>query len=174
MRIACTLETPNGAVVGSEQRRVLEEAAALCDSLGYIVEWTDPVIDGAAIVKTFRTISACNTLNGLRSHPSGRMPEADDVETVVRETARIAEAIDGATFLEAEQTAHRIGWQMAAFHDDYDLLLTPGLATLPPKLGHIDMMMDDLDEYWGAGFQFQSVYGLVQHYGAAGDDVASW
>jgi len=36
---------------------------------------------------------------------------------------------------------------MAAFHTQYDVLLTPGLALLPPRLGWIDMMMDDVDEY---------------------------
>jgi amidase len=30
----------------------------------------------------------------------------------------------------------------------WDVLLTPGLATLPPKLGWIDMMLDDVQEYW--------------------------
>jgi len=33
-------------------------------------------------------------------------------------------------------------------------LLTPGLGTLPPKLGWLDMMMDDLDEYWRRVFHF--------------------
>ena len=69
-------------------------------------------------------------------------------------TARIAETIDGATFLTAEQTAHRIGRQMAAFHARHDIVLTPGLATLPPTLGWLDMMMEDLDEYWHRVFSF--------------------
>ena len=33
-------------------------------------------------------------------------------------------------------------------------LLTPGLATLPVKLGWLDMMMDDVDEYWRRVFAF--------------------
>src|SRR5262249_38760688 len=44
--------------------------------------------------------------------------------------------------------------QMAAFHATYDVLLTPALATLPPKLGWIDMMMDDVHEYWRRVFHF--------------------
>jgi Asp-tRNA(Asn)/Glu-tRNA(Gln) amidotransferase A subunit family amidase len=43
---------------------------------------------------------------------------------------------------------------MAAFHAQYDVLLTPGLAMLPPRLGWIDMMMDDVDEYWRRVFTF--------------------
>jgi amidase len=43
---------------------------------------------------------------------------------------------------------------MAAFHAGYDVLLTPGLGTLPPKLGWIDMMLEDVDEYWRRVFTF--------------------
>src|SRR6266545_7797822 len=31
---------------------------------------------------------------------------------------------------------------------------SPGLATVPPKLGWIDMMLDDVDEYWRRVFTF--------------------
>jgi Asp-tRNA(Asn)/Glu-tRNA(Gln) amidotransferase A subunit family amidase len=34
------------------------------------------------------------------------------------------------------------------------VLVTPGLATLPVKLGWLDMMMDDVDEYWRRVFAF--------------------
>src|SRR5262249_5337458 len=40
------------------------------------------------------------------------------------------------------------------FHRTYDVLLTPGLATLPVKLGWIDMMLDDFEEYWRRVFAF--------------------
>jgi len=43
---------------------------------------------------------------------------------------------------------------MAVFHESYDVLLTPALATLPPKLGWIDMMMADVHEYWRRVFHF--------------------
>ena len=49
---------------------------------------------------------------------------------------------------------HRLGRQMAAFHQQYDVLLTPGLGTLPPPIGWIDMMMDDVHEYWRRVFTF--------------------
>ena len=62
--------------------------------------------------------------------------------------------MSGADYVRATQTAHRLGRQMAAFHARYDLLLTPGLATLPPPLGYIDMMLDDVHEYWRRVFTF--------------------
>ena len=69
-------------------------------------------------------------------------------------TAQKGERVSAADYVRATQTAHRLGRQMAAFHATYDVLLTPGLATLPPQLGWIDMMMDDVDEYWRRVFAF--------------------
>ena len=34
------------------------------------------------------------------------------------------------------------------------MLLTPALAMLPPKLGWIDMMLGDVEEYWRRVFAF--------------------
>ena len=59
-----------------------------------------------------------------------------------------------ADYVRAIQTAHRLGRQMAAFFQDYDLLLTPGLASPPVKLGWLDMMLDDAEEYWRRVFAF--------------------
>ena len=154
LRIAFTAKAPNGAPVEADYLRVLRETATLCEELGHIVEEADPEVDGEAIVPTFRTISAVNALNAIRSHPSGAAPGPGDLETVVANTVKLAEGINGATLMSATQTAHRIGRQMAAFQENYDVLLTPGLGTLPPKLGWLDMMMDDLDEYWRRVFHF--------------------
>ena len=154
LRIAVTSRAPNGAPVDADPLRVLQEAATLCADLGHRVDGADPAIDGADVVPTFRTISAVNILNTVRAHPAGRAPAPGVLETVVANTAALAEGIDGAAYMAAVHTAHRIGRQMAAFHEDWDVLLTPGLGTLPPKLGWLDTMMEDLEEYWRRIFRF--------------------
>ena len=154
LRVAFTSKAPNGAPVEADPLRVLQEAASLCADLGHRVDEADPAIEGAAVVQTFRTLSAVNILYTVRGHPSGRAPAPGELETVVADTAALAEDIDGASYMAAVHTAHRIGRQMAAFHEDWDVLLTPGLGTLPPKLGWLDMMMDDLEEYWRRVFRF--------------------
>ena len=154
LRIAFTETAPNGASVDDDHLRVLRETAGLCETLGHAVEQADPDVDGDAIVPTFRTISAVNVLNAVKSHPSGDAPGAGDLENVVARTIRAARDIDAETLMRATQTAHRIGRQMAAFHQDHDVLLTPALGTLPPRLGWLDMMMEDLDEYWHRVFSF--------------------
>jgi Asp-tRNA(Asn)/Glu-tRNA(Gln) amidotransferase A subunit family amidase len=76
------------------------------------------------------------------------------VENVTYATGLLGAKITAADYVRATQTAHRLGRQMAEFHATYDVLLTPALATLPPELGWIDMMMDDVHEYWRRVFHF--------------------
>jgi Asp-tRNA(Asn)/Glu-tRNA(Gln) amidotransferase A subunit family amidase len=155
LRIAWTAATPNGAEVEAEPLRVLAETVALCAALGHRVEQRNPDIDGAAAVPTFLTLASANTVVNLASHPTaGRPARESEVERITWLTAKMAERTGAPDYVRATQTAHRLGRQMAAFHADWDVLLTPGLAMLPPKLGWMDMMMDDVDEYWRRVFAF--------------------
>jgi amidase len=155
LRIAVTRRAPNGAPVEREPLRVLEETARLCADLGHRVVEADPAVDGATVVPTFLTLAAANTVVNLASHPTaGRPPRADEVERVTFATGQLGERVSAADYVRATQAAHRLGRQMAAFHADHDVLLTPGLATLPPRLGWLDMMLDDVHEYWRRVFAF--------------------
>ncbi len=156
LRIAFTTRTPNGAEVGADALRVLQETASLAADLGHRVEEADPAIDGEAVVPTFLTLMAANTAVNLASHPTaGRAAREDEVERITWLSAKMAEQVSGADYVRATQTMHRLGRQMAAFHSDYDILLTPGLATgTAVKLGWLDMTMDDVDEYWRRVFHF--------------------
>jgi amidase len=154
LRIAWTATAPNGARVEEDSLRALADTVRLCTDLGHRVEEADPVVDGAAMVPTFVTIAAANTVVNLASHPSGRAPRPDEVEKVTWAMGKLGETVSAADYVRATQTAHRLGRQMAAFHAAYDVLLTPGLATVPVKLGWLDMMMDDVHEYWRRVFAF--------------------
>jgi len=155
LRIAWTSKTPNGAPVERESRATLAATVKLCTDLGHRVEEADPEVDGAAIVPTFLTLASANTVVNLASHPTaGRSAREGEVERVTWLTGQRGEKLTAADYVRATQTAHRLGRQMAAFHAHYDVLLTPGLATLPVKLGWIDMTMDDFDEYWRRVFHF--------------------
>ena len=174
LRIAVTSKAPNGAPVAADPLRVLQETASLCADLGHRVDEVDPDIDRADVVPTFRTISAIQILYLIRGHAAGRTPQPGDLETVVADTARLAEGIDGATYMAAVHTAHRIGRQMAAFHQDWDVLLTPGLGTLPPET-----RLARHDDGRSGGVlaprvQLQPVHGVVQpHRPARHDDPRS-
>ncbi|MCW5623473.1 MAG: amidase, partial [Burkholderiales bacterium] len=155
LRIAWTAKAPNGATIDEQCLRALAETARLCADLGHHVEECDPDIDGAAVVPTFLTLASTNTVVNLGGHPTaGRSPREEEVERITWLTAQRGEKVSGPDYVRAVQTEHRLGRQMAAFHERWDVLLTPGLATLPVKLGWLDMMLDDFDEYWRRVFAF--------------------
>ena len=155
LRIAYTTAAPNGAPVETEYLKALAETVVFCKDLGHKVEEADPDIDRGAVVPTFLTFAAANMVVTLASHPTaGRPARKGEVENVTWGTAQKGEKITSADYVRATQAAHKLGRQMAAFHERYDVLLTPGLGTLPPKLGWIDMMLEDVDEYWRRVFTF--------------------
>ncbi len=155
LRIAYTTVAPNSAPVEAEYLKALAETVVFCKDLGHRVEEADPDIDRASVVPTFLTFAAANMVVNLASHPTaGRPARKGEVENVTWGTAQKGEQISAADYVRATQAAHRLGRQMAAFHASYDVLLTPGLGMLPPKLGWIDMMLEDVDEYWRRVFTF--------------------
>src|SRR5439155_1374820 len=82
LRIAWTAKTPNGAKVERESLDALAETVRLCTDLGHDVEAADPEIDGAAVVPTFLTLAAANTVVNLAGHPTGKKAGPSDVERV--------------------------------------------------------------------------------------------
>ena len=155
LRIAYTTVTPNGVPVAAESLATLRDTVALCGQLGHHVEEADPEIERAAVIPTFITLAAVNTVVNLSAHPTAGRPAREGlVETVTWNTAKLGERTSSSDYVRATQTAHRLGRQMAAFHSRFDVLLTPGLGQLPVPLGWIDMMMDDVEEYWRRVFAF--------------------
>lgn len=155
LKIAWTSKAPNGAPIDAECLHLLEQIVQLCIDLGHHVEEQNPEVDSEAIVPTFVTLAAANTVVNLATHPkAGRAAGEDDVERITWLTAKMGEKISASDYVRATQTAHRLGRQMAAFHAQWDVLLTPGLASPAVKLGWLDMMMDDVEEYWQRVFRF--------------------
>jgi Asp-tRNA(Asn)/Glu-tRNA(Gln) amidotransferase A subunit family amidase len=155
LRVAWTAATPNGAKIDAECLNVLADTVELCTDLGHRVAERNPEIDRAAVVPTFLTLASANTVINLASHPTaGRPARESDVERITWLTGQMGERVRAADYVRATQTAHRLGRQMAAFHADWDVLLTPGLATPAVRLGWLDMTMDDVDEYWRRVFAF--------------------
>jgi Asp-tRNA(Asn)/Glu-tRNA(Gln) amidotransferase A subunit family amidase len=156
LRIAWTVRSPNSAPVDPACVKLVHEIAVLATELGHEVVEADPEIEREAVIPTFMTIVAANSAVNVRTHPTaGRPPRRDEIENVTFDTAARGEQIAAADYVRATQAAHRLGRQMAAFHQRYDVLLTPGLATPGAvKLGWIDMMLEDVDEYWRRVFSF--------------------
>ncbi|MDA0787692.1 MAG: amidase [Proteobacteria bacterium] len=149
LRVGFSYGGATGARTDGEHTRVLDETLSVLEGLGHDVVEADPPIDNGEMQDIFRTLMASNAAQIIRMHPTkGRLPEPGEVEQVVAATAEKGESVTGYDVFLAQTRMHQAGRRMAAFHDTYDVLLTPGLGHMPPKLGWLDMMMDDADEYW--------------------------
>lgn len=149
MRIAFSYGGATGAKCDAEHCRVLDETLHVLAGLGHDVEEVDPPISNYEMQEIFRTLMASNAAQTIRLHPTkGRLPEDGEVERVVAATAAKGETVTGYDVFLAQGRMHAAGRRMAAFHETHDILMTPGMGHMPPKLGWLDMMMEDADEYW--------------------------
>ena len=60
----------------------LDDPARLCAELGHHVEEADPQVDGDALVPTFLTLIAANTVVNVEGHHAGKTPRAEEFERV--------------------------------------------------------------------------------------------
>ena len=149
LRIAVTTDNPNGAPVHPDCRAALDEAAKLCEELGHDVSEAAPAYEKDAMGDAMMAVVGANTLATLnrRAAELGRTASEDDVERVTWSVARRGDTVTGESYVQATQTLHRVGRQLAAFFTDHDMLLTPTLAQPPIAIGAMDMMTEDLDSY---------------------------
>jgi|TARA_B100000029_G_scaffold456202_1_gene484018 amidase len=148
LKIAYSYGGKTGAKTDIDHKTILDQTVTTLIDLGHQLEEVDPPISNEESQEIFRDLMAANAAQIIRSHPGGRLPEVGEVENVVAATAQMGEKILGHDIFLRQAQMHAMGRRMAQFHKEYDLLLTPGLGHLPPKLGWIDMMLDNATEYW--------------------------
>ncbi|MCZ6763300.1 MAG: amidase family protein, partial [Alphaproteobacteria bacterium] len=108
--------------VDDEVAAITARAAQVFSDLGAVVEACDP--DIAAATDCFRTLWYAGAASALRHIPPARRDAMDPgLVEVAAEGARFS-ALD---VMGAEDERAGIALRMAAFHQDYDLLLTPAL-----------------------------------------------
>ena len=72
-------------------------------------------------------VVGANTLAAVnrRAAELGREATERDVERVTWSVARRGDTVTGESYVQATQTLHRVGRQLASFFTDHDVLLTP-------------------------------------------------
>ena len=108
--------------VDPEVARLTEQAARCFEDLGATVETVSPGFDNPA--ESFRTLWYAAAAQVIRTESRARRRFLDfGLATIAEEGASIS-AMD---WLAADRSRNELGAHMAAFHERYDLLLTPTL-----------------------------------------------
>jgi amidase len=172
LRIALQTSTFNGAETHPDCSAAVRDAAVLLAGLGHEVEEKPLSIDAEAFGRASQVIIAANLLATLRERAAvvGREPGPDDLEPGTRTMADLVKQADAAEYAAAIRVIHALGRQTARFLEDYDLILTPTLATPPVPLGRLALTNADLGAMMGS---LMATIGYTQLFNATGNPAIS-
>lgn len=116
-----------------------EEAARALESLGHRVEAAAPAALDEGLIANFITVLATNVATDLEELAAiaGRPVTADDVEAITWTYNEMGRAMSGVQVQQALREIHAWSRRMLAWWDEFDILLTPTLAEIPPMLGDL-------------------------------------
>jgi amidase len=152
LRIAYSNLSFTGDPVHADCGAAVAHTVALCAALGHEMVEADPKVDIDRFMRAWTNIVACGTELTVRSRQAelGRPEYADELDGVTRGAVALGQTVSGADYLEAVETVHTIGRDMARFLADdrgFDMLLTPTLAEPPAEIGRFKPDNDDFVDY---------------------------
>ena len=130
LRVAVSTKVPPGTIapLAPEMRGAVDDAAALLGAIGHTVSPRDP--DYGMLTANF----LARYLRGIREEAAA-MAHPDRLESRTKGMARLGGLFPQAVLKRANDAAERDAARVGAIFEDHDVLLTPVLATLPPKVG---------------------------------------
>jgi amidase len=139
LRIAWTTEPTLGSRVHPDCVTAVAKAAALLRELGHDVAERTPRVDGPAFSRAFLTMVSAELAADLDFVAGliGRRPGRRDLEPTTWALALLGRAISAHEYATALRTLEMTGRTVGAFFADVDLLLTPTLASPPPRIGEL-------------------------------------
>jgi amidase len=139
LRIAMSLENALGVDADPEVVHGLHEAATLLRGLGHEVVEASPALPGPDSLDIFLQVFGPGIALGigLGERLAGRPPDDDEIEPMSRAVLEHARSLPSTGYLTALAQLQLLARGAVAFFADYDLLLTPVLASRPLPIGEL-------------------------------------
>ncbi len=138
LRIGYSYSSAINASPHREAVAAVESSAALLTELGHQVEEVSPPHDDEALARDFLTIWFAQ-LHGQVAEVKRRLGSPDShFEADTLACAELGRAAGLLPLIRSLANVNNYIRSLAAFHETYDLLLTPTLATPPPEVGALD------------------------------------
>lgn len=117
----------------------LEKTVTLLEDLGHRIEEARPDFDGQAAGSALYTVICVNAALTVRQRATelGCSIEELDMEQGTRLCVQMGDATNGADYAAAIQMNQQIGRLLGQFHQQYDVLLAPTMASPPVPVGYI-------------------------------------
>ncbi|WP_026918540.1 amidase [Gordonia shandongensis] len=140
LRIAVHTSSWAGTDVDADVVASVEKAARTLQELGHHVETATPVFDWDQFMEAhYRCWGGfvAESIAGI-SAVSGLAPGPDTLEAAILKGWEYGRSLTVLDMAEASAVVNTITRAVAAFHQDYDVLLTPTTNTVAPVLGYLD------------------------------------
>jgi amidase len=145
LRVAMTAANPLDVDVDPECVRGMHAAGELLSSLGHEVESASPALPGGDPLDLFIDVFGPQVSLGIMYGQllAGRAPEEDEIEPLSRAIYERAKETPSVAYLGAVAQMQAVARGLVAFFADYDVLMTPGLAERPLKIGECNGLGSD-------------------------------
>ena len=137
LKIAFSTRSPLGTPVNREIVENTLKTARLLEKMGHSVEEKTPDIDGLTLALSYFSMyygEVAHNIDQLENF-LGRSARPSDVETGTWALGLMGRATSALSFVKAKAMWDVASREMARFHENYDLYLTPTLAHPPVKIG---------------------------------------
>ncbi len=137
LRVALMTEPWRPSPVDPEVVAAAETTARQLEALGHHVERAQPHFDVEAVLGAFGVITSTGTaaVLGAAAERRGRPIDEDEVEPTTWFSYQRGRSLAATAYANAVNAVQAATRQAARFHTGYDILLSPTLATPPPRIG---------------------------------------
>lgn len=137
LRIAFCHQSPINTFVDKEARYAVESSAHLLRSLGHYVEEAQPDIDGIQLARDFLAIWFVQAALDVDKVRKITGCGSRNFELDTRVIAAIGRNISACDYASAYQRWLQYSYKMGIFFKQYDIYMTPTVASTPPKIGEV-------------------------------------
>ncbi|MBB3036769.1 amidase [Hoyosella altamirensis] len=138
LRIGYSTRSPLETDVHAEAVAAVSDAAALLAHLGHEVEPAEPAIDGRQLASDFIVMWCTQVAVTVDEVQKQTGASADDFELDTQALAAVGRAVSATEYYSAHERWNSYSRQLGAFHEKYDVLLTPTIARPPVRIGQLD------------------------------------
>lgn len=141
LTIAYTLESPIGTPVDEEAKRAVVETLAMLENLGHRVEEAQPAVDGEVLAQCYLMVyfgHVAAMYKDLVAQVGKKQAKAyTELDTQV--LAMLGQTVSAQDYVASHFRWNEFARAMGAFHQRYDLYLTPTTAQKPALIGSQDI-----------------------------------
>ena len=134
LTVAYSTKSPVGTPVSSDAVKAVDQAVNFLRSQGVTVKQVDPPVDGVALMKAYYLLdtSAGSVANYVTQTAQKRSMTKDEVSPLLWGLYQASKNVTKDQAADANATIADAATKMAAFHQQYPLVLTPTTATTAP------------------------------------------